>query len=145
MHYERFRHGRPLDAPFRSRAPKGTRHTCKVEGCDRIVTGWDYCSTHYQRFKRYGDPLMLKNAPRGSGYVDEGGYRRHRVNGKMVMEHRLVMERHLGRPLGSHETVHHKNGDRLDNRVENLELRVGNHGPGATHAHCPTCTCFEEA
>ena len=50
------------------------------------------------------------------------GYIIRNVNNKQVFQHREVMKKHLGRALLPHETVHHKNGQRSDNRIENLEL-----------------------
>lgn len=49
-------------------------------------------------------------------------YKKMRVNGKQVSVHRYVMEQHIGRPLLITEYVHHKNHDRFDNRIENLEI-----------------------
>lgn len=50
-------------------------------------------------------------------------YRKIKVGGgRVVLEHRWIMEQHLGRPLESWEQVHHINHNRLDNRVENLEV-----------------------
>ena len=49
-------------------------------------------------------------------------YKRVWVNGKKKLEHRYLMEQKIGRPLTKFEYVHHINGDKLDNRIENLSI-----------------------
>jgi hypothetical protein len=77
---------------------------------------------------------------KGGRWVDRNGYvylyavGHPRIKGKKnrcyVFEHILVMEEHLGRYLRTGETVHHKNGVKDDNRIENLELWASNHAGG---------------
>ena len=49
-------------------------------------------------------------------------YIRRKVNGKMLMKHRYVYQEYIKRPLLRGELIHHKNGDKSDNRIENLEI-----------------------
>jgi hypothetical protein len=77
-----------------------------------------------------GRPFKTPRPLGGFGIITEHGYRKVFRNGKMIAEHRLVMEESLGRSLLKTESIHHKNGIRNDNRLENLELWISHQPAG---------------
>ena len=134
-HYAQMRAGEKL-TPLKSPGLAGNKF-CEYEGCKnppRSKKG--LCTMHIQR-KRKGVPM----SPEPYGTVIRG--RRCKSRGyvyiyipdkdgkyKRVSEHRFIMEKHIGRPLQKHETVHHKNGVKDDNRLDNLELWSTSHPQG---------------
>ena len=70
--------------------------------------------------------------PRGFGTLAPTGYIYIKINGKRFFEHRLIMEKHIGRKLCRRETVHHRDGNRSNNKISNLQLKINAHSPGQT-------------
>lgn len=136
-HYQRLeRNGLPDETPLNRGGG-----SCSVDGCVRPHKARGYCAAHYKRVLAAGDPRPdepIKEVD-GTGYINHG-YKivsvpnkwRHLTYGEtQVGEHRLVMALAIGRPLLPDEQVHHRNRDRLDNALENLELWSTSHPSGA--------------
>lgn len=137
MHYKRWkRTGDPTKTIIRKREDEYP--DCIVDGCNNKATHnlrkdtdtEPMCPKHYIRWKKYGDPNKLKRENYGSGWITSNGYKRLYCNGDYNFEHRMVMEEMIGRKLERHEHVHHKNGVKLDNSPDNLELWVSSHPSG---------------
>ena len=81
------------------------------------------------------------NKPRKERKLNNHGYVIIYVDNKAVLEHRHFMQQMLARPLTKFDIVHHKNGVRDDNRLENLELITANKNNKFHHGHvkCPFC------
>jgi HNH endonuclease len=96
--------------------------TCSIMDCHGSIEGLGYCSKHYQRFKRHGDPLKTLTREHGEGFPHPDGYWMHQIDGRRVMLHVLVAEKALGRPLPPKAEVHHVNEIKKDNRNRNLVI-----------------------
>lgn len=127
MHDNRLRRRGSLDVPIKV---KKLKDRCEIlsdnRQCVKEKVARGMCQMHYRRWSLYGDPFQVRAKPENPikakyDFIylpehpnsDARGY---------VRTHRLVMSEYLGRALLPGENVHHINGDRFDNRLENLEL-----------------------
>ncbi len=134
LHYNRSNNDIPIDAPILERMRNEGK--CSRPSCERKQYSKNLCRIHYKRQRERRDvdaPLGLPKTYRtGLDYnVMDDGYAEVKRPGHFgkpkrgvdwYYEHRYVMERYLGRPLRDNENVHHINGVKNDNRLENLEL-----------------------
>jgi hypothetical protein len=105
----------------------GNEFTCRADsikgghtkscGCLKLRKGSDHPAYKTGKTKDRRGYVLINS-------IHEDGNKRYKF------EHRLVMEKHLGRPLKTNENVHHINGKKDDNRIENLELWVSSQPSG---------------
>jgi hypothetical protein len=144
-HQGRVVRGIQVDLPIQPRRPAAGLQ-CSVQSCESEAVAKGLCALHSCR-SRQGRPLeaprRLRRRPgqrlaRADGYVDlvvpantSGAKQDGRLNRlPLMLEHRFVMQQHLGRPLLATETVHHRDSDKTNNSLDNLELWGGRHGKG---------------
>ena len=134
-----------IEVDLLTHAEVGKRLDCAHQTVSKL------CRKHGIRTQRNG-PRSGPNHPdwKGGRHIDKDGYvpvwcedhPNRRKYCRYMFEHRLVMEAHLGRLLNPEEVVHHRNGDKKDNRIENLELFESNaaHLRETLAGQCPRWT-----
>lgn len=116
--------------------PRGQRVIDKVEYAAQLFVIYDAASLSRKWRHVVGTVEKCLDFPPSPPVIDEyrwtpsRGYLVRNKGGRIVRQHREVMAQVLGRPLRAGEEVHHRNGDRSDNRPQNLELWVISHPAG---------------
>jgi hypothetical protein len=108
---------------------------CAADGCSKKPEANDLCRFHYGRSLKAIDlnqPMPVRRIVSFIPTLEEldslcwsknaHGYMAAKANKKIILQHRAIWEAHNGRKLQRFENIHHKNGIRHDNRIENLEL-----------------------
>ena len=125
MHWKRLKNTGTTDKTKNQGGQKKAPRFCQLENCGKIIVAREMCQMHWRRWDLYGDPSHKENKgdkkPARYKKVIAVGHPNSNADGS-ILEHRLVMSEMLGRALAEGENVHHKNGDSMDNRPENLEL-----------------------
>lgn len=117
MHYHRFvRNGDPTVTKKVFRLSE----RCSVDGCNGKPWAKGLCTNHYALNRRNGEPIRVRVFT--DSYIKDG-YKYVRVGHRHYEpEHRIVMERFIGRKLKTTECVHHIDEDTLNNSPSNLQI-----------------------
>lgn len=103
--------------------PSFPRKTKKYSGI--CCSCGSLCDKRAIRCKQCGLEYRKSNIEKCNWIISTQGYLvRRSNNGDFQLQHRFIMEQHLGRKLETNEHVHHKNGVKTDNRLTNLELLI---------------------
>lgn len=142
-HYQRQVAGADMDNPIADRQPAKSV-VCRIAGCLQQCWAKGLCRLHDARARK-GMPEEFLSLPvnyrRDSpvGWIHKGYKWITRKDGKEMMEHRYLMEEHISRELAYDEVVHHINGNKLDNRIENLEIMDRDKHTSHHRAHQTPC------
>lgn len=116
---------------------------CTIPKCNNSVFVGSMCKTHYWRIEKGGRTDLVRRVD-GTGSISTDGYVQICKNGKRYRLHRYLMEQYLGRVLERREFVHHKDHNKLNNTLDNLQIMLdGEHSRHHNRKWTPggkTCT-----